>query len=104
MVTGSLWGHLLECTSVLGTISLHPELSKILEMPAPWEIASLPPSPPPPPRTYAEVSVLIVARTALGSPPVHRSQHTPICRLIADPKAQERKPLESIENQSLLLE
>lgn len=45
VVTGSLWGRLLEFTSVLGTISLHPELSKILEMPAPWEIASLHPSP-----------------------------------------------------------
>lgn len=55
-------------------------------------------------RTYAEVSILIVARAALGPAPVHGPEATPIRRLITDPKAQGRKPLESIENQSLLLE
>lgn len=54
--------------------------------------------------TYAEVSILVVARAALGPPPVHGPEATPIRRLIADPKAQGRKPLENIENQSLLLE
>lgn len=68
------------------------------------------PSPPPPSpgrwllRTYAEVSVLIVAGTALGPPSVHGPEAAPIRRLIADPEAQGRKPLESIENQSLALE
>lgn len=54
--------------------------------------------------TYAEVSVLVVARAALGPPPVHGPEAAPIRRLIADPKAQGRKPLERIENPSLLLE
>lgn len=54
--------------------------------------------------TYAEVSILVVTRAALGPPPVHGPEATPIRRLIADPKAQGRKPRHSIENQSLLLE
>lgn len=55
-------------------------------------------------RTYAEVSALVVARAALGPPPVHGPETTPIRRLVTDPKAQGRELLESIENQSLLLE
>lgn len=57
-----------------------------------------------PRHTYAEVSILVVARAALGPPPVHGPEAAPIRCLIADPTAQGKKPLESIENQSLALE
>lgn len=45
---------------------------------------------------YAEVSILIVARAALGPPPVHGPETAPICRLIADPVPGALEPVEDI--------
>lgn len=82
----------------LGTMDISPTSPPLL---SPLLPSPLRPEQQQPLRTYAEVSVLIVARAALGPPPVHGPEASPIRCLITDPKAQGRKPLESIENQSL---
>lgn len=45
---------------------------------------------------YAEVSTLVVARAALGPPPVHGPEAAPIRRLIADPVPGALEPVEDI--------
>lgn len=83
----------------LGTMDISPTSPPLLSPLLPFPLR---PEQQQPLRTYAEVSVLIVARAALGPPPVHGPEASPIRRLITDPKARGRKPLESIENQLLL--
>lgn len=47
--------------------------------------------------TNAEVSVLIVAGAALGPPPVHGPEATPIRRLIADPRHEGKSHLKGLK-------
>lgn len=54
--------------------------------------------------TYAVVPTLVVAGAALGASPVHRAQPPAIGGFVADPAPQDTKPLDTIENQCLLLE
>lgn len=45
---------------------------------------------------YAEVSALVVARAALGPPPVHGPETTPIRRLVTDPVPGALEPIEDV--------
>lgn len=47
--------------------------------------------------TNAEVSVLIVARAALGPPPVHGPEAAPIRGLIADPRHEGESHLKGLK-------